>query len=285
MIIKQFLPIGLAFIMLSMGMELKIADFKRLLLQPKAVFVGVVSQVLLLPLLAFTLVAIWSLEPLLSLGLIIAAASPGGVTSNMLTRLAHGDAALSITLTAFVSLAAMITLPLVVGMGLQLYAIDGQITPFLIAPMMLKVFLVTTFPVVLGMSIRHFLSDSKLWLVTITHRIAIIFFLLIVAATFISQWDAMVEHFFAVGIVAFFLNILVMGCGFFMATMTKLSVKERIAITMECGVQNAAVGIFTATILLGSLQVVIPNLIYAVVMNLTAAIFIFWARSNTPRDH
>ncbi|MBF0194543.1 MAG: bile acid:sodium symporter family protein [Magnetococcales bacterium] len=281
MIINQFLPVGLAFIMLSMGLELEIADFKRLLKKPKAVFVGVICQVFLLPMLAFILVASWSLDPLLSLGLIIAAASPGGVTSNMLTRLANGDSALSITLTAVVSLSAMFTLPLVVSLGLELYAIDGQVTSVLIAPMMLKVFLVTTFPVLLGMLIRHYLAKDKLWVTQATHKIAIIFFLIIVAATFTSQWDSLVEHFYEVGIMALLLNILVMGCGFLVAYITKLSLGERIAITMECGVQNAAVGIFTATIILDSLQVVIPNLVYAVVMNITAALFIVWTRHTS----
>jgi bile acid:Na+ symporter, BASS family len=285
MIINQFLPIGLAFIMLSMGLELEIADFKRLFKKPKAVFIGVFSQVFLLPLLAFLLVASWSLDPLLSLGLIIAAASPGGVTSNMLTRLARGDAALSITLTAVVSLSAMITLPLVVSIGLELYAIDGQITPVLIAPMMLKVFLVTTFPVLIGMLIRYHLLKAKLWVTGLIHRLAVLFFLIIVAATFTSQWDSLLEHFYEVGIVAFLLNSLVMGCGFFMATLAGLSLVERTAITMECGVQNAAVGIFTATILLDSLQVVIPNLVYAVVMNITAAIFIIWTRRTSYAHH
>jgi len=258
--------------MFSMGLTLVAGDFKRVLKQPLAVCYGLGSQMLLLPLLAFALVELLQPAPAIAIGVIILAASPGGITSNLLTHLASGDSALSITLTAISSLAGVITVPLIVGTGLGWYGAEMAVPS--VTKMVTGVFLITTLPLLLGMWLRHRWPRQTAQWQPLARRLAISLFLLIVVATFMGQWGGISAGIAAAGPAVIALNLLTMGLAASGAYLLRLQSRQRIAITLECGLQNAAMGIFVASSLLADSALALPSIIYALVMNGTAALFI-----------
>jgi len=274
MITKILLPMGLAFIMFSMGLALVTGDFKRVIRHPAAIAFGLISQMLLLPLIAFSLVALLPLEPEIAMGLIILSAVPGGITSNLLTHVARGDTALSVSLTAITSLAGVISLPFIVNFGLSWFTGATEIVPLPVHKMVIGIFLISTLPLLFGMTLRHLWPEWAVRQEPRARRLAVFLFVLIVLATFMGQWGSISTHFMHVGPAVIALNVATMLLAFGGARLLQLGRPQGVAITLECGLQNAAMGIFVAATLLSSTQMVIPSIIYALVMNISAAVVI-----------
>jgi len=275
MMLKLLLPLSLAFIMFSMGLSLVLDDFKRVVTHPLAMGFGLLSQMLILPLIAFGLVSLFSLEPNLAVGLIILAACPGGITSNLLTHIAGGESALSVSLTAVTSLAGVITIPIFVNLGMAWYAGSTDTLALPLGSMISGVFLISTLPLVMGMSLRHFRREWAIRIEPAARKAALSLFILIVAATFMGQWGNIGEFFSEAGPSVIALNVSTIGFALAGARLLRLERRRAIAIGLECGLQNAAMGIFVAGTLLSNSTMVIPSIIYALVMNISAAAFIF----------
>jgi BASS family bile acid:Na+ symporter len=283
MTLKVLLPLSLAFIMFSMGLSLVIDDFKRVVLHPRAMAFGLFSQMLILPLIAFTLVTLFSLAPELAVGLLILAASPGGITSNLLTHIAGGDSALSVSLTAVTSLLSVFSLPLIVNLGMTLYAGSTESLSLPLASMILGIFLISTLPLLLGMLIRRYLPAAAKRIEPGARKTAVFLFLMIVVATFMGQWGSIGENFATAGPIVIALNIATIAFALGGGRLLGLDTGQRIAIGLECGLQNAAMGIFVAGTLLANSTMIVPSIIYALVMNISAAAFIVAYREPARR--
>ena len=283
MTLKLLLPLALAFIMFSMGLSLVVDDFKRVVIHPLAMGFGLLSQMLVLPLIAITLVTLFSLEPNLAVGLIILAACPGGITSNLLTHISGGDSALSVSLTAVTSLAGVISIPLIVNLGMSWYAGSTTTLALPLGSMIGGVFLISTLPLLLGMALRHLHRAWALRIEPGARKTAVFLFILIVLATFMGQWGNISDNFAAAGPMVIALNIATIAFALLGAKLLRLERPQGIAIGLECGLQNAAMGIFVAGTLLGNSSMVIPSIIYALVMNISAAAFVVANREPASR--
>ena len=284
MIVAKLLPLGLAFIMFAMGLTLHFSDFTKLVRHPLAVGLGLFVQMILLPLIAFALLMIFPIRPEFAVGVMILAACPGGITSNMITHIARGDTALSITLTAITSLAGMVTVPLIVAFAMGQFmgqAVSGSLP---VAQMAIKVFLVSTLPVIIGMLIHHFAPRVAETVERVARPLSLIIFALIVIWAFASQWRVMMENMAEIGPVVIALNVLIMAIGFGLASVLLLPREQGAAIAIEGGLQNGALGIFVAANLLNNPAMMTPSITYALVMNVTAALFIAWLLAQRQRQ-
>ncbi len=277
--IDILLPLALAFIMFSLGLGLVPGDFLRVVTHPKAIGIGLLGQVLLMPLLGFSVALGFGLPPLLAAGTVLLAACPGGVSSGLLTRLAGGDVALSISLTALSSLLALITLPLISELTLSYFLAQQTAVNIPVLGMIRGIFILTTVPVATGLALRHWQAERVRRFEPFAGRIATGFFVLIVIATFINQRESILANLGQIGAAMMVLNVAVMTLGFVLAGVTELSRPGRIAVAMECGLQNAALGIFVATVVLREPGLAAPSVVYALLMNAGAigAVF-FWRR-------
>ena len=198
-VVELLLPLALAFIMFALGLTLVVDDFRRVLTRPKAMLLGLVGQMLVVPLLAFTLVLAWGLQGEMAVGLMILAACPGGVSSGLLTHLARGDTALSISLTAVTSIAAVLSVPFIVDLSMVQFMRTGVNVEFPLLKMVRGVFLLTTVPVVLGMSLKAWRPALALRLERPAGRLATVLFVLIVLATFVSQRQVLMDNLGSIG--------------------------------------------------------------------------------------
>lgn len=267
------LPLGLAFIMFSLGLGLHVGDFRRVARRPGVIVVGLFAQMAALPATAFVIALALGLAPELAVGLMILAASPGGVTAGMVTRLAGGDTALSISLTALTSLLAFVSVPLIVG-GSMLYFFGASSPVSLpVGQLVGGLFAITLVPVLLGLLLREreWLGERPRRLL---HRLATGVFAAIVVWTFFNQWPVLTEHFGRVGAAALALNVVTMLTGMLLGRLLGAPLPTRIALAMECGIQNAALGITLAVAMLGMPELAIPSVVYALLMNVTALIVI-----------
>ncbi|GAB6051255.1 bile acid:sodium symporter family protein [Magnetospira thiophila] len=280
MTVEQMLPMGLAFIMLSIGLGLKLSDFTYVLRHPAAMGVGLVNQIVLLPLLGAGLVWLYDGRPEFAIGLMILAASPGGITSNLLTLLAGGNTALSISMTAVASLASVVTLPLILGISQMLLLDRVQEVTMPIGMIMGGVFAITGLPIALGMALARWKTKWADWLRPKARLLATITFALIVASAFVGQMDNILRYFTDIGPFVAALNGGTMVLGLLAARGLRLNGPDSIAICLESGLQNAALAIFVATTLLGEPMMVIPAIIYALVMNITAGLFLLKVRAE-----
>jgi len=280
---QVFLPLSLAFIMFSVGLELTLDDFKRVVLQPRDFFVGAVSQVILLPLVAFGLLSVWTIDPVLAVGVMIIASCPGGVTSNLMTYLARGDTALSVSLTAVISLLSVVTLPIIVSFSI-LYFMDAASAPELpVGKTIVGVFLITTVPVCIGMAIKHFAAAFAERFERIARIIASVLFVVIVLGAIASERENIVDYFLQAGTLTLTLNVVMMMIAALLAHVAGMGVKQRIAITLECGLQNGTLAIFVAATLIGNKTMTVPGGIYSLLMFVTATLYLFIAkRQQTP---
>ena len=274
MVTQILLPLGLAFIMFSMGLALTIGDFTRVFVYPTAFVFGLISQMILLPLLAFGIATSLALEPEIAVGLLILAACPGGITSNLLTHLANGDSALSISLTAVTSLCGVITVPLITNLGLMTFTGASDAVSLPLGKMVFGVFLVSTLPLLLGMLLRHRRPAFAERLAPRTLKLSVMLFILIVVATFMGHWGNISDKFDVAGPAVIALNLSTMLLALFGAWLLRLERGQGVAITLECGLQNAAMGIFVAATLLANSNMVIPSIIYALIMNVSAVVVI-----------
>ncbi|MDJ0758989.1 MAG: bile acid:sodium symporter family protein [Woeseiaceae bacterium] len=271
--IASFLPAGLAFIMFALGLKLSIDDFRRVLSQPVAVGLGLLAQVVLLPLTALGLIAAFDLSPEASVGLMILAACPGGVSAAMITNLSRGDTCLSITLTAFTSALSFITVPIIVGFSLAHFLGQSTGVDYPVGQGMGGLFLITLLPVAAGLLLSHkgWVSNSAS---SLLGRVATAVFALIVISTFVTQWSSIVENFPLLGPAILLLNLLTMTTGAVIGCVGRLPADGRIALAVECGIQNSALGITIAVSMLGMAQLAVPSVVYAFLMNVTAVLLI-----------
>ena len=273
-----FLPLALAFIMFSLGLGLTGEDFTRVAKQPKDFFVGVVCQIILLPIIAFILVKLWPISPELAVGVMIIAAAPGGVTSNILTSFAKGDVALSISLTAIVSLLSVITVPFIVITSLGLLGSENISKDFSLIGMAISMFLIVVVPTLIGIIFRKFLRDMIIKLEPISKKISLVLFIIVLLGAILAEKDNIFSYFADAGLITLLLNIIMMTLAFFVAQLLGTSIKQKKCISIECGLQNGTLAIFVGTALFGGGVYIVPAATYSLIMFLTSLIFVFIVR-------
>ena len=269
------LPLALAFIMLVLGLGLTGADFLRVIKQPRDFFVGALSQVILLPIIAFILVKIWPIAPELAIGVMIIAAAPGGVTSNLLTSFAKGDVALSISLTAIISLLCVITIPFIVLTSVGLLSDSNIIGNISLVSMSRDMFLIVTVPVILGMLLRRFVSGAALKFEPIARKISIVLFVLVLLGAIAAERENVVSYFAQAGLITLVLNVVMMVVAYYVAQLLASGKEQKKCITIECGLQNGTLAIFVATSIFGGGIYVIPAATYSLIMFATSLIFVY----------
>ena len=270
-----FLPLALAFIMFALGLGLTGADFLRVLKQPKDFLVGAISQIILLPIIAFILIKIWPISPELAIGVMIIAAAPGGVTSNILTSFAKGDVALSISLTASISLLSVITVPFIIITSLNILDLNNVSQNISLTNMALSMFLIVTLPVILGMIIKKILSNFALSFEPIAKKISIFLFVLVLIGAILAERNNVVAYFAQAGLITLVLNVVMMIVAFYVAQLLGSGVAQKKCIAIECGLQNGTLAIFVATTLFGGGVYLIPAATYSLIMFATSLIFVF----------
>jgi bile acid:Na+ symporter, BASS family len=269
-----FLPLALAFIMLGMGLSLTIQDFKRIIVYPKAMVIGLLAQLVLLPLTGFVLVTVFNMDGALAVGLMILAACPGGPTSNLISHLAKGDIALSISLTAVSSFITVLTIPLIVNYSILYFGEEGSVT----LPVMQtigQIVGVTVLPVSIGMLIRKWRPELSIKSERPFKLASGIFFTLILLAAIAKERENIVAYFHLVGPVTLLLNIITMLTGVMLAKLLVLPARQQITIAIEAGIQNGTLGILIAATLLQNSTMTIPVAIYSLIMFMTAIVVIF----------
>ena len=276
-IAKTIAPVCLAIIMFGLGLGLTVADFKRVITIPKDFIIGFFGQVIILPIIAFILIHIISISPEIALRVMVIAAAPGGVTSNILTKFANGDVALSVTLTAVVSLLSVITVPLIVYNSASFlgFEITKEISIINIA---VKMFFVVTVPVIFGMIVRSLMTDFIISKTLLIQRLSVILFLVVFISIWVEEWDRIVSFITRAGLVAFILNITMIFIGYFMAKFLASGLGQRKCISLECGLQNGTLAVFVATQLFDDIVFMVPTAAYALIMFVTSIIFVLIVR-------
>ena len=275
-IVTKIAPIILALIMLGLGLGLKIEDFTRILKTPKDFFVGFFSQLIILPLIAYSLVIILKAPPEIAIGVMIISAAPGGVTSNILTKFANGDVALSICLTAVISLISIITVPLIIFTSAHLFGITNMIQDISITSIAIKMFLVVTVPVILGMIIRKFAENFVNSKIQIFEKLNLLLFIIFFIAAFYEERESFVNFLMQAGLITLILNITMMVIAFYLGKTFASGVKQQKCIALECGLQNGTLAIFVSTQIFGSdIIYITPTAAYAIIMYITGFIFVF----------
>ncbi len=280
-IVTKIAPIILALIMLGLGLGLKIDDFTRILKTPKDFFIGFFSQLIILPLVAYLLIIILKVPPEIAIGVMIIAAAPGGVTSNILTKFANGDVALSISLTAVISLISIITVPLIIFTSADLFGITNISQNISMIGIALKMFLVVTVPVILGMIIRKFAENFVTSKAEIFNKLNIVFFIIFFIAAFYEERENFINFFKQAGLIALVLNITMMVVAFYLAKYFASGIAQRKAISLECGLQNGTLAIFVSTQIFGAdILYATPTAAYGLTMYITGFIFVFLLKNK-----
>jgi len=282
-IATKIAPISLAIIMLGLGMSLTIQDFLRVIKVPKDFLVGFICQLILLPIVAFVLIKLLNTPAELAIGVMLIAAAPGGVTSNILTKFAKGDVALSISLTAIISLISIISVPFIVFNSIDLFEINNVTKDISMLGIALKMFFVVTVPVIIGMMIKHFATDFINNKAVLIQRISIVLFVLVFVAIYIEEWNHIVSFVTRAGIIALALNITMMIIGFYAAKFFASGVAQQRCISLECGLQNGTLAVFVGTQIFdgSSMVFIVPAAAYALIMMVTSIFFIFIIKKNT----
>ena len=276
-IAKTIAPVCLAIIMFGLGLGLTLSDFKRVINIPRDFIIGFLGQVIILPIIAFILIHIISMPPEIALGVMVIAAAPGGVTSNILTKFANGDVALSVTLTAIVSLLSVITVPLIVYNSASFlgFEITKEISMINIAA---KMFFVVTVPVISGMIVRSLMTDFIVSKTLLVQRLSVILFLIVFISIWVEEWDRIISFITRAGLVAFILNITMIFIGYYMAKFLASGLEQRKCISLECGLQNGTLAVFVATQLFDDIAFMVPTAAYALIMFVTSIIFVLIVR-------
>ena len=280
-IVTKIAPIILALIMLGLGLGLKINDFTRILKTPKDFFVGFFSQLIILPLVAYLLIIILKVPPEIAIGVMIIAAAPGGVTSNILTKFANGDVALSISLTAVISLISIITVPLIIFTSADLFGITDISQNISMTGIALKMFLVVTVPVILGMIIRKFAENFVNSKIQIFEKLNIILFVIFFIAAFYEERESFIDFLMQAGFITFILNITMMIVAYYLGKTFASGIKQQKCIALECGLQNGTLAIFVSTQIFGTdIVYITPTAAYALIMYITGFIFVFLLKNK-----
>ena len=240
-------PVALAVIMLGLGLGLEVKDFARVIKNPKDFFIGFTCQVILLPIIAFIIINIVPIPLEIALGVMIIAAAPGGVTSNILTKFANGDVALSVSLTAIVSLLSIVTVPLIIFYSANLLGFDLDSGKISMTSISLKMFFVVTVPVILGMIVRTFMTNFIISKTLFIQRISVILFMIVFISIWVEEWDRIINFLTKAGLVSLILNLTMILVGYFVAKYFVSGVAQRKCISLECGLQNGTLAVFVAT--------------------------------------
>lgn len=269
------LGIALAIIMLGMGLSLVADDFKRIFLQPKSIIIGLVNQLILLPIIAFVLVSLFPLQPEIAVGVMILAACPGGATSNLISHLAKADTALSVTLTAFSSFITILTIPFIVNFSLEQFLNESNMIQLDIIDTFQKILIIIIIPVSLGMIIRKYQESFALKMGKPVRIASALILALVIVGIILKEKDNLAESFKKAGLVIVCLNIVVMFIGYYSSKLFKISNKRALSIAIESGIQNGTMGITIAILLLGNSSFAIVSAIYGVLMLFTGAIVVY----------
>ena len=281
-IVTTIAPFALALIMLALGASLTVKDFIRVFQHPKEFFVGLICQLIVLPIVGYLLIIILQTPVELALGVMLIAAAPGGVTSNVLTKFADGDVALSISLTAFTSLISIVSVPYIVFLSIDLFNINYVEKEISMLGISLKMFFVVTIPVIIGMIIRkifnNFIENNMKYI----QRMSIGLFCFVFIAIYIEEWDSIIMFMNSAGTVSLILNISMMIIGFYVAKFFASGVAQRKCISLECGLQNGTLAVFVGTQLFGqNMTYMVPTAAYALIMMATSVIFVIFLRKRT----
>ena len=281
-IVTTIAPFALALIMLGLGASLTVKDFTRVFQNPKEFFVGLICQLVLLPIIAYLLIIILKTPIELALGVMLIAAAPGGVTSNVLTKFADGDVALSISLTAITSLISIVSVPYVVFLSIELFNINYVSGDVSMLGISLKMFFVVTVPVMIGMIIRKLANNFIENNMKIIQRLSIGLFSIVFIAIYIEEWDSIIMFLTTAGTIALILNITMMIVGFYIAKFFASGIAQRRCISLECGLQNGTLAVFVGTQLFGNnMTYMVPTAAYALIMMATSVIFVFILRRQS----
>lgn len=276
-IVTKIAPICLAIIMFSLGLGLTINDFLRVIKYPKNFLVGFICQVILLPIIAFILINLITLTPEIALGVMIIAAAPGGVTSNVLTKFANGDVALSISLTAIVSLISIATVPFIVFYSANFLEIE-ILKEIAMSSIATKMFFVVTVPVLLGMIIRKLKQDLVIAYESLFQKISIILFLIVFTAIWVEEWGEIMSYIKTAGLISIILNITMIIIGFYVAKFLVSGIAQRKSISLECGLQNGTLAVYVAVQLFDQKVYLVPSAAYVLVMFVTSIFFVLLVR-------
>jgi len=283
-IVTKIAPIALALIMLGLGLGLTTQDFARILKTPKDFLIGFISQLIILPIVAFILIKILGtfieMSPEIALGVMIIAAAPGGITSNVLTKFANGDVALSVSLTAVISIISIITVPLIVFSSADLLGVSFADQNINITGTALKMALVVAVPVILGMIIRKFADNFISSKTSIIDKITGLLFLIVFIAIWIEEKDNIFTYLAQAGLVVLTLNIVMMVFAYYLAKTFASGIKQIKCISLECGLQNGTLAVFVATEISNEIVYMIPTAAYALIMYFTGFIFIYFLRNK-----
>ena len=280
-IVTKIAPIALALIMLGLGLGLTIQDFTRVVKTPKDFLVGLISQLIILPIIAFILIKFLGTSPEIALGVMIIAAAPGGITSNILTKFADGDVALSISLTAVISIISIVTVPLIVFTSADLLGISFSSDNINITGTALKMSLVVAVPVLVGMIIRKFADNFISSRTSIINKITGFLFLIVFIAIWFEERENIFNYLEQAGLVVLNLNILMMAIAYFLAKTFASGIQQVKCISLECGLQNGTLAVFVATEISNEIIYIIPTAAYALIMYITGFIFIWFLRKST----
>ena len=279
-VVTKIAPIALALIMLGLGLGLTGKDFIRVINQPKDFLVGLICQLLILPIIAFILIKIFNTSLELALGVMIIAAAPGGVTSNVLTKFANGDVALSISLTAIISLISILSVPFIVFMSADLLGASNISNEISMINISIKMFLVVTLPVALGMLIRKFATNFIISKTKLIQNISIFLFIIVFMAIWVEEWENIASYIVQAGVITLTLNIIMMTVGYYAGKFFASGISQKKCISLECGLQNGTLAVFVASQLFNDVTFLIPTAAYALIMFLTSLIFVFIVRKT-----
>ena len=274
------LPLALAFIMFTLGLGLSISDFSNVFKKPKNFLVGLVSQLIFLPIVGLVLVIIWPLPIEIAIGVMLIAAAPGGVTSNILTFFAKGDVALSVSLTAVMSLLSAVSVPIVLAISIGLIGDSSLPESISLTGIALSMFLIVTLPVLLGMGVRSFLNSLTLKIEKSARFISTLLFVLVLLGAILAERENVVSYFAQTGLVVLTLNILMMLIAFYWSRFFETGMSQKKAIAIECGLQNGTLAIFVGTTVFGGGLYIIPAATYSLIMYLTSLIFIYFIKNR-----
>ena len=279
-IVTKIAPIALALIMLGLGLGLTVKDFKRVLTTPKDFLVGIVCQLILLPIIAYLIILVLRLPTEIALGLMIIASAPGGVTSNVLTKFANGDVALSISLTAVGSLISIISVPFIVFTSADLLNVTEMSKEITMTGIAIKMALVVTVPVIFGMIIRSFADNFISSNLKMINKITGLLFIIVFIAVWVEERDNIFSYLAQAGTAVLALNIIMMILAFYIAKFFASGIPQKKCISLECGLQNGTLAVFVATQIFDNVAYVVPTAAYALIMYITGFIFIYLLRDK-----
>ena len=279
MIIDIFLPLSLIFIMFTLGLGLTLNDFINLVHTPKAFFVGIMNQMFLLPLVAFIIVSLMGITKEIAVGMMILASCPGGVTSNIITKLAKGDTALSISYTAVISILTIVSLPMITGFSMK-YFMGADAPPLNLLSLGFTMFLITALPVGIGLSVRSKYRTFADSFEAIATKISTILFIIIILGALVSEWNTFINNLLKLGPAIILLMVVMITIGYKSSNWFKMNNRQAVTVAIESGIQNGTVGITIGNLIInpetGLSILSIPSGVYGILMYFICLPFVFW---------